>query len=136
MTSHLPQLLLPQIDRRFLKVGSWEMGVGSWECEFGIRKIDLLRSSTALNYKFGLIAQVLFRELLDRLVRFNELLLLAPNLFEGGVRTKLGVIKWASLSRTHVKIHSPRRRTLHHKSRLPVSRLFLSRTDVIHYSPI
>jgi hypothetical protein len=27
--------------------------------EFGIRKIDLLRSITALNYKFGLKAKVL-----------------------------------------------------------------------------
>ena len=67
-------------------------------------KVDLLRSSTALNYKFGLIAKVLFRELLNRLVRFNELLLLAPNSFEGGVETKLEVIerklrsRWRSLS--------------------------------------
>jgi hypothetical protein len=29
------------------------------ECEFGIIKTDLLRSITALNYKFGLKAKVL-----------------------------------------------------------------------------
>ena len=58
-----------------------------------MRKIDLLRSNTALNYKFGLIAKVLFRELPNHLVRFNELLLLAPNSFEGGAETKLGNIK-------------------------------------------
>jgi hypothetical protein len=66
----------------------------------GIRAIDLLRSGTALNWKYlvprgfanGLIAQVLFRELQNSLVRFNELLLLAPNLFEGGVAGKPGLI--------------------------------------------
>jgi hypothetical protein len=49
-----------------------------------MRKIDLLRSTTALNYKFGLKAKVRFNELSDLVVRFNELLLLAPNSFEGG----------------------------------------------------
>jgi hypothetical protein len=79
------------------------------EREFGIRKIDLLRSNTALNYKCilrigfanGLRAKVRFNELINLAVRFNELLLLAPNSFvrvasasaEGVAETKLGVIE-------------------------------------------
>jgi hypothetical protein len=66
-------------------------------------KVDLLRSTTALNYKFGLTAKVRFNELSDLAVLFRELLLLAPNSFEGGAETKLGVIKRTSLTRTHIE---------------------------------
>jgi hypothetical protein len=82
-------------------MGDWETlaSIFTIQREFGIMKIDLLCSSTALNYKCilrigyanGLKAKVLCsrsvskrRELPNHLVRFNELLLLAPNSFEGG----------------------------------------------------
>jgi hypothetical protein len=38
----------------------------------------------------------------DLAVLFRELLLLAPNSFEGGAEAKLGVIRRKSLTRTHV----------------------------------
>ena len=103
INSHLWVIGLPSILPEYFVWRSISSS-GFVEREFGLRISERWFLASFLHrpqMNLGLIAQVLWRELLNWLVRFNELLLLARTFSSG--RCLSGANQF-SLSRTHVKL--------------------------------